>query len=194
MPELEPLTRWADKIDSAQFESAAAALDHRHPVMQLAGVVEHHGDSEWLGRLVPRLLEAPIEQVAGRAEVRSLYAKIRRRKAAFARSVRKNAHTLERVVLVDLSGSEVETYGKFVTYALYPDAMYSVILGRLENGARINVGYNPWSQRRLDRDLSSICGRYGGGGHPFVGGISFPAEDVQRARHVAREIALELDS
>ena len=98
------------------------------------------------------------------------------------------------MLVVDLSGSEVESYGKFVTYALYPEAMYSVIVARLENGARINVGYNPWSRHSLDRDLSSICGRYGGGGHPFVGGISFPPEDVQRARHVAREIALELDA
>jgi len=193
MPELEPLTQWADKIDSAAFESAEAALDSSHPVMRLASVVEHHGDGAFLSRLVPRLLDTPLETVAGRAEYRSLFAKIRRRKAAFARRVRQNAHALERVVLVDLSGSEVESYGKFVTYALYPEAMYSVILARLENGARINVGYNPWSRRSLDRDLSSICGRYGGGGHPFVGGISFPPEDVQRARSVAREIALELD-
>jgi hypothetical protein len=193
MPELEPLTLWADKIDSAAFESAEAALDSSQPVMRLASVVEHHGDSEFLSRLVPRLLDTPIEVVAARSEYRSLYAKIRRRKAAFARSVQKNAHALERVVLVDLSGSEVESYGKFVTYALYPEAMYSVIVARLENGARINVGYNPWSRHSLDRDLSSICGRYGGGGHPFVGGISFPAGDVQRARNVAHEIALELN-
>lgn len=194
MPELEPLIEWADKIDSAAFESAEAALDHSHPVMQLASVVEHHGDSVLLSRLVPRLLEAPVETVAARSEYRSLYAKIRRKKAAFTRRVQKSAHELERVVLVDLSGSEMDSFGKFVTYALYPQAVYSVILARFENGARINVGYNPWSAQRLDRDLSSICGRYGGGGHPFVGGISFPAEDVQRARHVAREIALELDT
>ena len=194
MPELAPLTEWADKIDSAAFESAEAALDHSHPVMQLASVVEHHGDSAFVSRLVPRLLEEPLEKVAARSELGSLYGKIRRKKADFARRVRKCAHSLERVVLVDLSGSELESYGKFVTYALYPQAMYSVIVARLENGARINVGYNPWSERTLDRDLSSICGRYGGGGHPFVGGISFPPGDVQRARHVAQEIALELDS
>jgi hypothetical protein len=193
MPELEPLTRWADKIDSAAFESAEAALDHSHPVMQLASVVEHHGDSALLARLVPRLLEGPIETVAARSEHRSMFSKIRRRKAAFRRRVQKTARELERVVLVDLSGSEVDSYGKFVTYALYPHAMYSVILARFENGARINVGYNPWSQQALDRDLSTICGRYGGGGHPFVGGISFPPEDVQRARHVASEIARELN-
>jgi hypothetical protein len=193
MPELEPLTAWADKIDSAAFESAEAALDYSDPVMQLVSVVEHHGDGELLARLVPRLLEAPVEEVARRSEHRELYRKIRRKKAAFAKRVQQNARTSGRVVLVDLSGAELESYGKFVTYALYPNAMYSVILGRFKNGARINVGYNPWSEHRLDRDLSSICGRYGGGGHPFVGGISFPAEDVHRAKNVAQEIALELD-
>ena len=193
MPDLEPLTAWADKIDSAAFESAAAALDHSHPVMQLASVVEHHGDSALLARLIPRLLTTPIEAVAKRAEYRELHRKIRRKKAAFAKRVQQNASTRGRVVLVDLSGAELETYGKFVTYALYPEAMYSVIVGRFKNGARINVGYNPWSEHRLDRDLSSICGRYGGGGHPFVGGISFTAEDVHRARNVAHEIALELN-
>jgi hypothetical protein len=193
MPDLEPLTAWADKIDSAAFESAEAALDYSHPVMQLASVVEHYGDSELLSRLVPRLLAAPIEAVAQRSEVRQLYRRIQRKKAAFAKRVQQNARTRGRVVLVDLSGAELETYGKFITYALYPDAMYSVILGRFRNGARINVGYNPWSVHRLDRDLSSICGRYGGGGHPFVGGISFTAEDVHRARNVAHEIALELN-
>jgi len=193
MPELEPLTAWADKIDSAAFESAEAALDYSNPVMQLVSVVEHHGDGELLARLVPRLLEAPVEEVAKRSEFRELYRKIRRKKAAFAKRVQQNAHHRGRVVLVDLSEAELETYGKFVTYALYPDAMYSVIVGRFKNGARINVGYNPWSSHELDRDLSSICGRYGGGGHPFVGGISFPAEDVHRAQNVAHEIARELD-
>jgi hypothetical protein len=193
MPELEPLTRWADKIDSAAFESAEAALDHSDPVMQLASVVEHHGDGPLLSRLVPRLLDTPIEEVARRAEHRDLHRKIQKKKAVFAKRVKQSARTLDRVVLVDLSGAELETYGKFVTYALYPQAMYSVIVGKFKNGARINVGYNPWSTQTLDRDLSSICGRYGGGGHPFVGGISFPAEDVLRARDVAQAIALELD-
>jgi hypothetical protein len=193
MPELEPLTLWADKIDSAAFESAEAALDYSDPVMQLASVVEHHGDGQLLSRLVPRLLDTPIDEVARRGEHRELYRKIQKKKAAFAKRVRQSARTLDRVVLVDLSSSELESYSKFVTYALYPQAMYSVILGRFKNGARINVGYNPWSEQTLDRDLSVICGRYGGGGHPFVGGISFAAGDLHRALDVAQEIALELD-
>jgi hypothetical protein len=194
MPELEPLTLWADKIDSAAFESAEEALDHSNPVMGLASVVEHHGDSSMLARLVPRLLDSPIDTVAKRSDNRDLHRRIQKKKAAYALRVQQSAEERGRVVLVDLSHAPLETYGKFVTYALYPQAMYSVILGRFESGARINVGYNPWSAQSRDRDLSTICGRYGGGGHPFVGGISFAAGDLSHARSVAREIARELDA
>jgi hypothetical protein len=189
---LKSLTEWADKIDSASFESAEAALDYSQPVMQLARVVEHHGDSAFFAELVPELLNRPLEDVARLAKHQKRYRKIQSHAEAFADRVRKSARTLDRVVFVDLSDAEVESFGKFVTYALYPKAMYSVLLGRFKTGARISVGYNPWSDRKLDRDLSSICVRYGGGGHPFVGGISFPASDIPRAQRVAQAIALEL--
>lgn len=191
-PRFETLTRWADKIDSASFESAEAALDDSQPVMQLARVVEHHGDSAFLNELVPLLLERPVEEVALLSKHRKRYERLRLHAKAFVERVRSRARTLDRVVFVDLSDAEVETFGKFVTYALYPKAMYSVLLGRFKTGARISVGYNPWSDRKLDRDLSSICVRYGGGGHPFVGGISFPAGDLGRAQQIAQAIALEL--
>lgn len=189
---LASLTEWADKIDSASFESAEAALDYSQPVMQLARVVEHHGDSGFISELVPELLQRPLEEVARMSKHQKRYRKIQSHAQAFAERVKKSARTLDRVVFVDLSDAEVESFGKFVTYALYPQAMYSVLLGRFKTGARISVGYNPWSDRKLDRDLSSICGRYGGGGHPFVGGISFPASDIPRAQRVAQAIALEL--
>jgi len=70
--------------------------------------------------------------------------------------------------------------------------VYSVIVGLLKSGAKISVGYNPWSGQTLDRDISAICARYGGGGHPVVGGIAFKSSELDRARSVAREIAEEL--
>jgi hypothetical protein len=62
----------------------------------------------------------------------------------------------------------------------------------LKNGAKISVGYNPWSGKPRDADISAICARHGGGGHPVVGAIPFRADDLERARTVAREIAAEL--
>ena len=41
-------------------------------------------------------------------------------------------------------------------------------------------------------NLASICERYGGGGHPKVGAISFPIGAIAEARQAAQEIAAEL--
>jgi hypothetical protein len=97
------------------------------------------------------------------------------------------------VVFVDLTETVLDTVGKFVTYALFPDSVYSVIVGLLKSGPKISVGYNPWSGRPLDTDISAICARYGGGGHPVVGGIAFGQHEVERARVVAQQIATELE-
>ena len=92
--------------------------------------------------------------------------------------VRQRAEQHGRVVLVDLTDEPLETIGKFVTYALYPTAVYSVIVGVLKNAAKISVGYNPWSGKPCDVDISAICARYGGGGHPFVGAVQFSGAEV----------------
>ena len=67
------------------------------------------------------------------------------------------------------------------------------MVARLKNGAKISVGFNPWAGHKLDCDISAICARYGGGGHPVVGGIAFPGDQLERAKQVARDICNELD-
>jgi nanoRNase/pAp phosphatase (c-di-AMP/oligoRNAs hydrolase) len=44
----------------------------------------------------------------------------------------------------------------------------------------------------LRHNLATICERYGGGGHPKVGAISFPIGAVDKARQAAAEIRDEL--
>jgi nanoRNase/pAp phosphatase (c-di-AMP/oligoRNAs hydrolase) len=41
-------------------------------------------------------------------------------------------------------------------------------------------------------NLATICERYGGGGHPKVGAISFPTGAIAEARQAAHEILAEL--
>jgi nanoRNase/pAp phosphatase (c-di-AMP/oligoRNAs hydrolase) len=54
------------------------------------------------------------------------------------------------------------------------------------------VGSNPWVREPLRHNLATICERYGGGGHPKVGAISFPIGAVTQAREAAAEIREEL--
>ncbi len=193
LDDLKPVIEWADRVDTASFESAEQAVDRTSPVMQLVSVVEHYGDDRLIKRLVPRLLGEPLVEVALSPDIQRLYTPIASRHRDFQARVKQRAERRGRVVLVDLTDKPLEVIGKFVTYALYPDSTYSVVVGLLKTGVKISVGYNPWSGRRLDTDISKICARFGGGGHPVVGGIAFASKDIERARAVAREIAEELE-
>jgi len=96
------------------------------------------------------------------------------------------------VIYFDLIGEELEGYNKFIPYYLYPDSVYTVSVSKSSFRTKVSVGSNPWVTKPLKHNLASICERYGGGGHPRVGAISFPIGAVDDARQVAREITTEL--
>ncbi|HEX3777701.1 MAG TPA: hypothetical protein VHV51_24700 [Polyangiaceae bacterium] len=191
-PALEPLVQFADTVDSARFASPEQAIDRSDPRMRLVSVVEHYGDDGFYQTLVPELLCKPLADVATSHFVSERYKPLGKKHERFVERVRDKSQVRGRVVFVDLTDAMLESVGKFVTYALFPRSVYSVLVGVLKGGPKISVGYNPWSGAPLDADISAICARYGGGGHPVVGGISFGSNEVERARSVAHEIANEL--
>jgi hypothetical protein len=193
LADLSELVKWADMVDSARFASPEDAVSRTSPIMQLVSVVEHYGDDAFFKDLVPELLARPLDEVARSKAVSNRYKPLGKKHERYVARVRQKSERRGRVVFVDLTESVLESVGKFVTYALFPDSVYSVVVGLLKNGPKISVGYNPWSGRPLDTDISAICARYGGGGHPVVGGISFPSAGLEEARRVARSIASELN-
>jgi hypothetical protein len=190
---LASIVRWADLIDSADFPSAEWAVECKEPVMRLAKVVEHAGDSGFLSRMVPRLLAEPIEEVARSEEIERAYAPLDAQSRTFVDKVRAHGSVRGDVVLVDLGDDVVEIASKFAPYAIFPELPYSVVLTRAPGRCKISVGYNPWSSVPRRHDISAICKRHGGGGHAVVGAVTIP-EDVERARKLALEIADELSA
>jgi hypothetical protein len=186
------LVRWADMIDSASFPSATMAVERREPVLQLMTVVEHHGDDAFLSKMVPRLLEERIEDVARAPDVQGMFAPLKQGHEAFIELVRKNTVVKGPVVLVDLTSTLLEVAGKFVTYALYPESAYSVLVTRGKAKTKISIGYNPWSPVPRTHNIAEICERHGGGGHPVVGAIALAADKVDETRELAKLIADEL--
>lgn len=192
MQGLEELVRWADIIDAAAFESAEQALDRRNPVLRLAAVVERYGDDRLLADLVPRLLKSPLTEVASSPDISRKYDSIAAQHERFVARVRRSAERQGRVVFVDLTDEPLETIGKFITYALHPDAMYSVLVGVVRDAVKISVGYNPWCGTPLDANLGALCARHGGGGHPYVGALQLDRKDLARALEIARAMVQEL--
>jgi hypothetical protein len=186
------LVAWADMIDAARFPSAEAATNPDEPILQLAAVVEHHGDGHFLKKIVPRLVQQPVADVARCEYVQNRWGPIRASRDAFVRRVERGATLRDRVVRVDLTDAPIDVAAKFVTYALFPGATYSVTLSRHKEHFKLSVGYNPWSGAPRRHDIASICRRYGGGGHPAVGACAFPLGAEARAREAAQQAADEL--
>jgi len=188
------LVRWADMIDSASFPSAEMAVARAEPVLHLMTVVEHQGNDEFLSRMIPRLLAEPLEEVAKGKDIAAAYAPLAAQNDSFVSLVKQYATVKGPVVLVDLTPVVVDVGAKFVTYALWPESTYSIVVSRSASKCKLSIGYNPWSPFPRKHNIAAICERHGGGGHPVVGAISLPADKAERAREIASEIAEELGS
>jgi len=96
------------------------------------------------------------------------------------------------VVRVDLLDEPVKVVTKFAQYREFPDAKYSVVLAKRSRSYVLSVGHNPWAKEPCDVHIGKICARFGGGGHPFVGGISVASDQRERALEIADEVVNEL--
>ena len=186
------LIRWADMIDTAGFPSAEMAVARAEPVLHLMTVVEHQGGDAFLQTMVPRLLEEPLEEIARGPDIEAAFAPLAAQHEGYVELVKKHATVKGDVVIVDLSSVVVDVAAKFVTYSLWPDSAYSVVLSVSPSKCKISIGYNPWSPVPRRHNIAAICERHGGGGHPVVGAISLPADQAERARKLTNEIAEEL--
>ncbi len=81
----------------------------------------------------------------------------------------------------DLVDQNLEGYNKFIPYYLFPHSVYTVSVLTSSFRTKVSVGSNPWAEVPVDHNLASICERYGGGGHPRVGAISFEVGAVEQA-------------
>lgn len=191
---LESLVEWADRIDAARFSSAEEATDKSEPVLRLAAVVEQFGDRPFLTRAAEVLARSDLETLCKKRFVTHAYELLEPRQDEFVARVRARGTQIGRVAFADLGDQAASSITKFVQYRLWPTAAYSVMLTQTSSGIRIAIGHNPWSGSELDVDISRICARYGGGGHPMVGGIGFSKEELDRARQVAEDIVTELQT
>lgn len=186
------LVRWADLIDTAGFVSASSAIDRTQPVMQLAAVIEQHGDRELYELLAPMLLERDVVDVAESADVQERWLPIAEATSEAQARIEQALVVRGDVSYVELVDAPLRASGKFVAYALAPEVMYSVALLRMKQHFKISVGYNPWCGRERRHDIAAICRRHGGGGHPVVGAANAPLDRLDDARRIATEILAEL--
>jgi hypothetical protein len=162
--------------------------------MRLTSVVERYGDSSFLSEAVPILRTEGLTALTEARFIKDHYRTMARYFKAYEKRVVEAGRIEGRTVFIDLSEKSVQVVTKFFHYKAYPDALYSVMMTNVGSGLKLSVGYNPWHGAPLDVDIGSLCARHGGGGHPVVGAVGFPLNQVEKARTIAREIASELQA
>jgi hypothetical protein len=192
--DLSDLVKWADIIDGAQYASSQEAVELREPAMKLTLVIEGAKGSEIIHKIIRWMRHEPLEAIVEKAEIQALYTPLYDRHIRSIDIIRKQASSNNRVIFFDLIGQELEGYNKFIPYYLFPDSTYTVSVSTSSFRTKVSVGSNPWSPAEPQHNLATICERYGGGGHPRVGAISFEIGAIEQARAVAAEIKAELEA
>jgi hypothetical protein len=191
-PNLAELIRWADIIDGAQYASAEEAVALGAAAMKLTLVIEAAKGSDIVQKIIGYMRSMSLDAIIALPEIEALFRPLHDRHLANIDLIRQRSHADGKVVFFDLVADGVEGYNKFIPYYLFPDNIYTVSVSTSTFRTKVSVGSNPWQADRVTHNLATICERYGGGGHPKVGAISFPIGAVDEARKAAREIVAEL--
>jgi len=193
-PDLDELVRWADIIDGAQYENADQAVALQLPATQLVLVIEGAKGSDIIHHIIREMTHRRLEEIAADPKVRALFEPLYAQHLASIDIIRKRSRLVGNAVFFDLVEDGLEGYNKFIPYQLFPQSIYTVSVLIASFRTKVSVGSNPWAPKEPAHNLASICERYGGGGHPRVGAISFERGEVARAREVAAEIVAELSN
>ncbi len=193
-PDLDQLVHWANIIDGAQYPDAKTAVELGTPAMKLTLVIEGSKGSEMVQNIIRWMRHRALEEIVAEPGVRELFQVLYKRHIDSVEMIRSRAQNEDGVIFFDLTGYDLEGYNKFIPYYLFPDATYTVSVSPSSFRTKVSVGSNPWAPHEPKHNLASICERYGGGGHPRVGAISFEPGALDQARTVAAEITQELKS
>lgn len=191
-PDLEELVTSADIIDGALFESAHEAVEMNAPAMKLTLVIEGSQGPELVQKIIRLMQRQKLAEILCDPEIKAAYDKLHQIHLRNIDVIRGAGSCDRGVIYFDLIDYGIEGYNKFIPYYLFPDSAYTVSVSTSSFRTKVSVGSNPWVREPLRHNLATICERYGGGGHPKVGAISFPIGAVREARKAAAEIREEL--
>ena len=191
---LAELVHWGDIIDGAQYPTPESAVALTEPATQLALVIEAAPEDGLVPKIIPELSVRPLAEMIKLPIVARHLGPLLERHHRSIDLMRQRTEVRDGVIFFDFSDLDLEGYNKFIPYMLHSDARYSVSVIASATRAKVSIGSNPWNPDAAEQNLASLAEHYGGGGHPRVAAISFEPEDIERARHVAEEIAEKLRS
>ena len=172
------LVQWADRIDSARYESVEEAISLKVPPLQISLALAVSRNEAFSQHLVRLFREHSLNEVAARPEVQTEFKKGRTlHQRGFQRLKEAIRQTENGIVVFDVNGDGV-IVNRYVPFYFYPHARYSAGIVRTGGKAKLTAMRNPWIEFSC-APLGQLCVPLGGGGHQRVCSILVQDEDPQ---------------
>ncbi len=189
---MKELIEWAEIIDGALFPDPQTAVRLEQPALKLMMVIEANPTKDFIPKMIGELQRRSLAEILELPWVAEPLKPLFEKHQHAIDVVTRKARCEKGVVFFDVADDKLETLNKFISYDLFPEATYTVSVSTTPTRAKVSVGSNPWRREARRHNLAEICERYGGGGHPVVGAVSYPPEELAKARQTAAEILAEL--
>ncbi len=175
----DELVQWADRIDSARYESVEETILLKAPALQINLALAVSQNREFSQHLVRLFREYTLEDVAAKPEVRMEFEKgsslHQRGLQRLKESIQKNE---SEIAIFDVNGNGV-IVNRYAPFYFYPQARYSAGIIRSGGEAKLTAMRNPWFEFQC-APLGQLCASLGGGGHQRVGSILVKDEEPRK--------------
>ncbi|MBL8970545.1 MAG: hypothetical protein JNK56_08210, partial [Myxococcales bacterium] len=158
------------------------------PALQLMTFVESNQDLGLVGPFIDDLRTRPLAHHASADYVQQIVRPRRIQNQDDLALIARRAVVDGGVLSYALLDQPVRAYNKFIPYCHHPAVRYVVALTRgADRRIKLTAGYNPWLPRDArEHSMAALLEPLGGGGHPYVGGCSFDADQEDHALAVQR--------
>jgi hypothetical protein len=191
-PQFPKMVEWADKIDSARYESVEEAILGDAPALKINRSILFEPGAEYARFLCKELRNHSLDHVAALDEVKIRQDEVERRVRAGLKQVEKHI-TMEpgAVATFEAEQAKDEVIDRYSAYYFAPDARYSIGIIHSEEGTAITAMRNPWREFP-SIGLGKLFAAFGGGGHKRVGAIFIPKNESQRVPDVVKSLLSQL--
>src|SRR5579871_2457006 len=124
------LIYWGEIIDGALFPSPQVAVELKEPAMQVMTVLEANRDPAVALRIISDMQSKPLAALAAQPYIAEPFAQLFAKHQKNIELVRGKAKLEKGVVFFDVADEGQESLNKFIAYYLYPDARYTVWVGK----------------------------------------------------------------
>ncbi len=195
------LVQWANRIDSARYESAQEAISFEAPAMQITLALAVCRTEAFAYSLVRLLSQHSLSRVAARHDVRAAFEEgLKLHQEGLQRLKEVMYETENGIVRFDVDADNV-LVSRYAPFYFYPTARYSAGIVRFGGKAKVTAMRNPWLEFSC-APLGDLCAVLGGGGHHRIGSVLVTDQDPEEVlsrllekidawdRHASTEAAL----